>query len=108
MKIDIIKIGNSKGIRLPKVILEQCGFTDQLELEVKAGEVVLRKPEATPARHPREGWEAAIDKVIAEHGLPDEEPWLDFPNEFDDIEWTWPDVDALPTKPARPAKRAKS
>ena len=32
MKVQIVRIGNSKGIRLPKVVIEQCGFGDAAEL----------------------------------------------------------------------------
>ena len=41
MKIDIIKIGNSQGIRIPKTIMEQCGFTDSIEMEIKDDSLVL-------------------------------------------------------------------
>ena len=37
MKIDMIKIGNSQGIRIPKTIMEQCGFTDSVEMKIKDG-----------------------------------------------------------------------
>ncbi len=37
MKIDIIKIGNSQGIRIPKIIMEQCGFTDAVEMKIENG-----------------------------------------------------------------------
>ena len=87
MKVDIIRIGNSQGIRLPKAIIEQCGFAKTLELEVRGQEVVLRPAK----RKPREGWEEAIAKAIAEHGQP-ELLWPDdMTTEFDETEWTWPD-----------------
>ena len=34
MKIDIIKIGNSQGIRIPKTIMEQCGFSESVEIDL--------------------------------------------------------------------------
>ncbi|MGF1590544.1 MAG: AbrB/MazE/SpoVT family DNA-binding domain-containing protein [Pleurocapsa sp.] len=37
MKIDIIKIGNSQGVRIPKTIMEQCGFGESVEMEIKDG-----------------------------------------------------------------------
>lgn len=39
MKTSIISIGNSKGVRLPKVLLEESGLTDEVELKVKRGEI---------------------------------------------------------------------
>lgn len=88
MKIDIIKIGNSKGIRLPKAVLEQLGLTDEAELEIKGREAIIR----APSRKPRAGWEKAFQAAFEKQGPPDGELLLgDFPNEFDQAEWTWPD-----------------
>lgn len=88
MKLDIIRIGNSKGIRLPKAVLEQCELGDEVELEVRGQEIVLRQPK----RRPREGWGEAFAKAIEKHGPPEEEMLLgEFPNEFDESEWTWPE-----------------
>jgi len=39
MLTNIISIGNSKGIRIPKALLELSGITDQIELKVKKGEI---------------------------------------------------------------------
>jgi antitoxin MazE len=88
MKVNIVRIGNSRGIRLPKTVLEQAGLENEAELEVRGREVVIRAPQ----RKPREGWAEAFAAAIAEYGPPDEELLLgDFPNEFDETEWTWPE-----------------
>lgn len=42
MRTNLVKIGNSKGVRLPKAVIEQSQLTDELELEVGDGVVVLR------------------------------------------------------------------
>lgn len=55
MKVAIVRIGNSRGIRLPKTVLEQCDLGDEADLEVKNGQVVIRS-----ARRPRSGWEASF------------------------------------------------
>lgn len=72
MKVAPVKIGNSRGVRLPKAVLEQCGFTDEAELTVQKGRIVL----APAARKPREGWEEAFagadTSLTAEH-----REWLD-------------------------------
>jgi antitoxin MazE len=55
MKMDIIKIGNSKGIRLPQAVLKQCGIESQVELEIKDNYIILK-----PISNPREGWAEAF------------------------------------------------
>jgi antitoxin MazE len=55
MKTDVIKIGNSKGVRLPATMLKQCGIGSKVEIEVRQNEIILK-----PVQSPREGWEAAF------------------------------------------------
>ena len=55
MEVNVINIGNSKGIRLPKTILEQYNINDTLELTLEKGRIVLR-----PKPVPRKGWEKAF------------------------------------------------
>jgi len=85
MQTEIIKIGNSKGIRIPKAVLEQCGFNSKVEMQVQGNQLILSKP----VRKPREGWAEEIRASIAKYGVPE----LLFPenmmNEFDKTEWTW-------------------
>ena len=54
MRIDLVRIGNSQGIRLPKAIIEQAQLTDELDLEVSAGALIIRA-----VRSPRATWEQA-------------------------------------------------
>ena len=56
MIVSLVSIGNSKGIRLPKVILEQLNITDKLELEVENKQLVLKPVKKTP----RDGWEKSF------------------------------------------------
>ena len=58
MEIPVINIGNSKGIRLPKVLLEQYNISDSLELILEKGRIIL-KPKAVP----RKGWEKAFKQM---------------------------------------------
>jgi antitoxin MazE len=58
MKARIIRIGNSQGIRIPKPLLEQTGLTEDVELEVRADEIVIRS-----ARSIRAGWSAAFQSM---------------------------------------------
>ncbi len=42
MKVNIISIGNSKGIRIPKSIIDQCHFNNEAELEVENNKLVIK------------------------------------------------------------------
>ena len=53
MLLDVVQIGNSKGIRIPKAILKQCQIEDQVDLEVEDGKIILEARKKTP----RKGWE---------------------------------------------------
>mgnify|MGYP001118373993 CR=1 FL=1 len=56
MQLDVVQIGNSKGIRIPKAILKQCQIEDQVDLEVEDGKIILEARKKTP----RKGWEKAF------------------------------------------------
>ena len=59
MQAKLVKIGNSMGVRLPKTVIESCGFEVGLELTVKGKSVVL-----TADKQPRQGWQEAIQDEI--------------------------------------------
>ncbi len=84
VKTRIIQIGNSQGIRIPKAILEQLGFTEEVELEVLPDQLVVRSP-----HQPRRQWEEYF-KTMAEAGddqLLDEESLT--LTEWEASEWEW-------------------
>ena len=58
MELSVINIGNSKGIRLSKTILEKYNIQDKIELVLEKGFIVLK-----PKVEPRKGWENAFKKV---------------------------------------------
>jgi antitoxin MazE len=58
MRAKLVPIGNSKGIRLPRAVIEQCALEDEIELEVKKDHLVIR-----PVKKLREGWEEAFKKM---------------------------------------------
>lgn len=64
MKIDIIPIGNSKGIRIPKALLKQCGINGSVDISVEGKKLVIRPLK----KKPREGWEEAIKASIKKYG----------------------------------------
>ena len=80
MKTNLVKIGNSKGVRLPKAVIEQSQLTDELEMEVGVGVVVLRAIRAV-----RQNWEqdAASCRAACEDDLSD---WDAVAGDFDG-EW---------------------
>jgi antitoxin MazE len=83
MKARIIQIGNSRGIRLPKALLEQAQLTDEVQVEAEPNQITIRS-----ARPPRDGWDDAFRRM-AESGddvLEDETPSL---TAFDETEWKW-------------------
>jgi len=81
----IIKIGNSKGIRIPKILLEQSGLTDEVELNVKRNQLIIR-----PKKSVRQGWEKAFRTMSEnrEDELLDEKALLSQSN-WDAEEWEW-------------------
>jgi antitoxin MazE len=84
MKTEIIRIGNSQGVRLPKTVLHQCGLQGAVELEVEGNRIVIH----TTSR-PRTGWAAAFGKS---HKKQDDKHLASFrtpANEWDDAEWRW-------------------
>ena len=83
MRSRIIQVGNSRGVRLPKTVLEQAHLTEEIEIEVEADQVVIRS-----AHVPRQGWDEAFRRM-AERGddvLMDGTVTL---TSFDESEWKW-------------------
>ena len=85
MRLAIVRIGNSRGLRIPKALLEAAGIEEQVDLTVEDHRLVVT-PVTT--RHPREGWAEAFAAMAAagDDALLDPET----PTEFDDTEWAWP------------------
>ena len=83
MRTKLVRIGNSRGIRIPKPVIEQCRLGETVELRVENDCLVI-----SPGRRPRQGWKdafpaasnAAHDELLLE---------ITEPNEFDDEEWQW-------------------
>jgi antitoxin MazE len=82
MLISIVKIGNSKGIRLPKAIIDQCSIDDKVDLEVKNNEIILKAIK----KKPREGWNQKF-KMMAENG--DDKLSISDSIDIDMNNWEW-------------------
>jgi antitoxin MazE len=84
MSTRIVRIGNSRGIRIPEILLERAGLHGEVEISVQDNTLVIK-----PARRPRAGWEAALaemaargDDTLFDEGTPSLTRW-------DDDEWEW-------------------
>lgn len=58
MKTKVVKIGNSRGIRIPKSIILESGLKSEVELEVSDGHIIIK-----PISANREPWETAYKKM---------------------------------------------
>jgi len=84
MEIKLVAVGNSKGVRFNKNLLEQVGFTDTATLEIVDNGFLI----IPIKRKPREGWEEQIKAIQASLGK--EKEIIDYvSNKFDDTEWNW-------------------
>jgi len=83
MKVSLVAIGNSKGIRIPRSVIKECGFGDHVEMRVGKGNIVL-----TPVRAIREGWDAAFAGMAV---ASDDAPLLpgNLSPDWDGEEWEW-------------------
>lgn len=84
MKTNIVTIGNSQGIRIPKILLEQSKLSGEVELEVRGQSIVI-----SPSRKPREGWAEQFRKALIEEAEAEEILGEKVTNRFDEEEWEW-------------------
>ncbi len=82
MKTQIIQIGNSQGIRIPKMLLEDSRITGEVDLELHPDGILIRN-----AKKPRSGWDEAF-KAMAEN---EDHEILNSnsPTAFEKKEWQW-------------------
>jgi antitoxin MazE len=78
----LVQIGNSRGVRIPKPLLEQLGLEDEVELRAEEDALII-----APVRRARASWSSAA-KLLHERG---EDGMLDepTPTRFDESEWEW-------------------
>jgi len=83
MKTELVRIGNSRGVRIPKPFIEQCRLGGTVELRVANDCLII-----SPGHQPRQGWDDAFR--ASSHAAHDE-LMLETtePNEFDHKEWRW-------------------
>jgi antitoxin MazE len=90
MKTNIVQIGNSKGVRIPKVLLEQLSFEQTVEFEITPEGLLLRPVRQPKTAVPREGWAEMFQAALAED-VDDSPEFADWNqtslSEFDEKEW---------------------
>ncbi len=86
MRTRIVRIGNSRGIRIPKALLEEVGLGSEdhpeVELTLVDGSLVIR-----PLNRVRRGWAEAAAALAEAEGPDREDPFI--PTDFDESEWVW-------------------
>lgn len=84
MKAKIVRIGNSQGIRIPKIMLSESCLEEDVEIEVCDEGIIIR-----PAKNPRQNWETAFREMADE----DADELLiedrDAPTAFEKGSWKW-------------------
>jgi antitoxin MazE len=84
-KTHLVRIGNSRGVRIPKIWLDQLALRDEVEMTVQADRLVIRS-----AGRPRQDWD---DRFRAMHETGDDRPIESFsersPSAWDEQEWQW-------------------
>ncbi|MBA2732954.1 MAG: AbrB/MazE/SpoVT family DNA-binding domain-containing protein [Acidobacteria bacterium] len=84
MRTRIVRIGNSQGVRIPKLLLERSNLADEVELEAEDDRIIIRS-----TRQPRHDWERAFramaargDDLLLDGNAPAQTQW-------DEGEWQW-------------------
>lgn len=84
MKTRIVRIGNSQGVRIPKMLLERSNLVEEVELEAVDNQIIIRS-----SRQPRQDWAESFrrmaecgDDTLLDGDLPTQTRW-------DEDEWQW-------------------
>ena len=81
----VIKIGNSRGIRIPKSILEQSRIKDEVELLIKNGSIIIKS-----VQNKRENWDKAFNLMsINKDDILLDKEYLEKQNVWNNDEWVW-------------------
>ena len=85
MITQIVKIGNSQGIRIPKIILEESHIGNEVELIAEHEQIIIRS-----IKKNRSGWDDSFKTMAlnTDDKLLDEEQ-LSYQSSWDEEEWEW-------------------
>ena len=87
MQLQLRQIGNSQGVILPRPLLQQVGISQDIEVEVADGAIILRPARSQP--HPRADWDQAFAKAVETGHTPDDDLFESLSNTFDQTDWQW-------------------
>ena len=78
----LIRVGNSRGVRIPKLMIDQAGLGEEVSISVRQEGIVISSVQGR-----RAGWDAAFAAMAAQG----EDLLMDTPRptKWDDTEWTW-------------------
>jgi len=82
MLVSVVAIGNSKGIRIPKAVLDQLHISDKLDMEIDHQQIILKPIKEKP----RKGWDIAFQKM---HTNNDDALLISETTEQDGFQWEW-------------------
>jgi antitoxin MazE len=82
MRARLIRIGNSRGVRLPKPLIEEAGLPDDVEIKARRGSIVI-----LPAAGVRAGWAEAAAALRERRD--DAGELAAVATRFDEKEWSW-------------------
>jgi antitoxin MazE len=84
MKAKIVRIGNSRGIRIPKPLIEETGLDEEVEIHADGSRLII-----APVDRPRADWSAQFrkmaqtgDDALVDGGVQTGTAW-------DEDEWEW-------------------
>ena len=85
MKTKVVKIGNSRGIRIPKSLIHQSGLKEDVELELGDGQIIIK-----PVSVNRENWDSAFKRMAMNKDDILMEPQSSYEaTSWDKEEWEW-------------------
>ena len=85
MQAKLIAIGNSRGIRIPKPLIEQANLSEDVELTVQENRLIISSPRAA-----RSGWASAFRTMgTKKHDRLLDEQEVSRSSEWEEREWEW-------------------
>lgn len=84
MKTQIIQIGNSRGLRIPKPLLQQCNLSGEVDMKAVNGALVIR-----PIAKARAGWAAAFQEMARQSDDAPLDADTSTGSSWDREEWEW-------------------
>jgi len=84
VRAKVVRIGNSRGIRIPKPVLRECRLEGEVEIQIHKDGLLIR-----PAVAPREGWAEAFERMAkaGDDRLLDEGRWGE--TTWERRDWRW-------------------